>query len=175
VTRSAEAGHNLHMEMRKRAVMLGVAALVLLGTGFVLGRISLGEGPEPRALSPAPVQAASVRVPDVTGLTLGPAVDVLTSLGLRVDEQALRARPDPQTQGAILSQGVPVGSQVDVGETVPLVLSAGPHPHLVVVGGQRRVFVGGTCELMPTVRLCVGGPLFVALVEVWISAPEASV
>lgn len=156
--------------MRKRTVVLGLAGLVLVGGGLVLGRLTLGEGPEPRAQSPPPLQVESVRGPDVTGLALGPAVDVLANLGLHVDLQTLRARPDVQTQGTVLSQGVPVGSEVDAGEIVPLVLSAGPHPHVVVVGGQRRVFVGGTCELMPTVTPtvtpCIGGPLFVALVGV---------
>jgi beta-lactam-binding protein with PASTA domain len=102
-----------------------------------------------------------VRVPDVHGLQLGAAVAVLTSLGLQVEGQSLRARPDAYTRCTVLSQGVSAGSQVGVGETVPLVLSAGPH--LQTVGGLRLVFVGGTCELMPTVTPCVGGLLFVPL------------
>lgn len=150
--------------MRNRSLVLSLMALVLFGSGLVTGRLISGAGPEPRSPSPTRTGATrvvSVRVPDVTRLSLGSAVGVLTSLGLRVNTQTLRARPDSYERGTVLSQGVPAGSRVEVGEIVPLVLSAGLHPH--PFGGRRLVGVGGTCELIPTVIECVGGPLLVPL------------
>lgn len=101
--------------MQKKLLVFVLAALILFGSGVVTGRLVFGRGPEPGATHVRPV-----RVPDVHGLTLGAAVAVLTSLGLKVEGQSLRARPDAYTPlGTVLSQGVSAGSQFEVGETEP--------------------------------------------------------
>jgi hypothetical protein len=150
--------HIVLVAVRKKAAALGAAALVLLGFGIMLNRATLGNGPETAA--PSLAQAGSVRIPDVTGLPLSSAVVALARMGLRVNERDLTARIDPLESGRVLFQEDTVAG---VGETVPLVLSAGPDPHVQVLGGERRVFVGGTCELETGQLICVGGPLYVAL------------
>lgn len=156
--------------MTRKTILIGwLVALLLVGAGFAAGTLAthgikaanppstVGSGPIAPITPTAPVTLA----PDLTGLNLSRAVQVLRSMGLGVG--GLTARQNPLDLGVVLSQGAPPGSRVSIGQEVRLVLSAGPLPFPVMVGGEARVGVGGTCELLwpqPS-RGCVGGPLVV--------------
>jgi len=157
----------------RRTIVLTVSvALAFFGAGLASGRLVYGGRvnsslPSATTVAPAPTHAENpvgVLVPDLSGATLREAVRVLTALGLEVGE--LQARRDPSAEEVVLSQGSSPGSRLDPGQAVPLVLSAGPHPVLVVIGGGRRAGVGGTCDLVVNPHpLCIGGPLFVPFLE----------
>ena len=160
--------------MTRRAIVIAVVVVVGVFTGgLLLGRlISRPESravPEPSAPSTQPSPSESTPgtrpnfVPDLSGLLLSQAVQVLGSVHLATGD--LTARVSPYDRGTVLSQGLKPGSLSAVGE-VALVLSAGPHPDPVVFGGERRAEVGGTCDLLytpgPTLRpACAGGVLYV--------------
>ena len=155
--------------MTRKTILVGsLAALVLIGAGFAVGALSTSgtksAGPRPASAasdgSTAPTASLTL-VPDVTGLHLSQAVQVLKTMGLNVG--GLTARPNPWERGLVLSQGAAPGSRVPLGHEVPLVLSAGPSPPNAELGGHGRAFVGGTCELIwpPPSPACVGGPLMV--------------
>ncbi|MFL5797355.1 MAG: PASTA domain-containing protein [Actinomycetota bacterium] len=165
---------------RRMVVVTVVVALAAFAGGLVSGRVIYGREtravPE-RSVSP-PRSSPTVStpgtkrtapnlevVPDVAGLSLSQAAQVLVSMHLTVGD--LVARADPYESGTVLSQGVRAGS-LAAADRVDLVLSAGPRPRPVLIGGQRSVMVGGTCDLEftpgPTPRpACVGGPLLVPL------------
>ena len=155
--------------MSKRSV-LTAAILVAIGLAFTVGWIVHQPSPS-RLASPStgvPTQTPSRGgVPDVTGLALGEAVRLLGNVGMRVESGSLEARRDAVVEGVVLSQGVPAGTPVGIGQSVPLVLSAGAHPHPISSPGGLAVIVGGTCDLLlnpspsPGPGVCVGGPLFV--------------
>jgi hypothetical protein len=148
-------------------LIVALVALALLGAGFVAGTLANRGTKTARpergpSSSVGPNAFAHVTaVPDLAGLNLSEAVQVLKSMGLGVGE--LTAHRNPWDPGVVLFQGVPAGSHVPLGQEVPLVVSAGPHPSPVVLSGQPRVGVGGTCELLwpPPSPVCVGGPLLV--------------
>jgi PASTA domain-containing protein len=152
--------------MIRRIVSITIAvALVFFGGGILVGR-SLTErgrqtGSAPSASYTSTPSAATV--PNMAGLPLSAAVQVLASVHLRVG--TLEAREDVHLRGFVLGQEIAAGTRAFPGTEVGLVLSAGPRPQPVAIGDRRRVFVGGTCELMaPAGKTCIGGPLLVDLV-----------
>ncbi len=73
---------------------------------------------------------APVPVPDVVGLQFGRAETVLTDAGLRVDKRG-EEYSDAVPDGAVLSVQPAVGTVVERGSTVGVVVSKGPPPVLV--------------------------------------------
>jgi len=142
-------------------LIVPLVAVALLGAGFVAGTLANRGTKRSSSVGPNSVFAQVIAVPDLEGLNLSKAVQVLKSMGLGVGE--LTAHRNAWDPGVVLSQGLPAGSHVPVGREVPLVLSAGPHPSLIGLSGKPRAGVGGTCELLwplPSTG-CVGGPLLV--------------
>ncbi len=80
------------------------------GTKVVL---DVGEGPGP------------VAAPELAGLTLAAAEDVLTEAGLEVGEKDEKPS-ETVPEGAVIEQTPPAGEKIERGNTVDLVLSSGP-------------------------------------------------
>jgi beta-lactam-binding protein with PASTA domain len=79
---------------------------------------------------------ARARVPDLTGLDAVVATERLERMRLT---SRIRYRPDPAPRGRVLATDPPEGEAVDQGETVALVVSAGPDTTAVpAVRGVRR-------------------------------------
>jgi serine/threonine-protein kinase len=93
--------------------LLGLAVLAVFVIAALLGReIFAGGG------------AASVTVPDVTGLTVPQAKEVLTAEGLRLGEQT-QQNDDQVPKGNIIDQSPVDGAQLEEGKAVDVTVSAG--------------------------------------------------
>jgi hypothetical protein len=151
---------------RGRAAVVGVTAASISTCLVVLAVLSNGANERVEAsASPTRTQTSQVVAPNVTGLPLSQAVAVLGTLGLRIDEENLRAIANDSVRGTVVAQDVWPGSRIDAGRAVDLVLSAGLHPHAIPNRG-RLVVVGGTCELMwPSNPHACGEQLMVPLVS----------
>ena len=147
---------------RTVVIVIAFAALVGVGVGLTAGLL-VGRVSSPAARRTFGPVAASVSVPDLRGLSLSQAAQVLGTVGLKVGP--LSARRNSWHPGTVLTQGARPGSFLIKGRKVSLVVSAGSSPQVVQLAGQDRVSVGGSCELIwpPPSPVCVGGPLLVPL------------
>jgi hypothetical protein len=154
---------------RARVAVVGVTAASISICLVVLAVLSNGANERLEAsASPTRTQTSRVVAPNVTGLPLIQAVAVLGTLGLRIDEENLRALVIDSDRGTVFGKEVWRGSRIDAGQAVDLVLSAGLHayPHAIPKRG-RLIVVGGSCDLMwpSNAQACAGGQLMVPLVS----------
>ena len=149
---------------RRFALIIALFVLAGVGIGLAAGLVVGRDGSAANRVTIGPA-AASVSVPDLRGLSLSQAAQVLGSIGLKVG--SLSARRNGWNPGAVLAQGVTPGSLQTKDRKVSLLVSAGPSSHVQLIDGQARVVVGGNCELIwpPPSPVCVGGPLLVRLVH----------
>jgi beta-lactam-binding protein with PASTA domain len=100
--------------------LLFVVVIAVVVGGWVFTRNEKGGDGSPTAST----------APDVTGMRLHDAYITLTDAGLRVGH--LTAEHGDSATGTVVAQGPTL-----TGGTVPLVVSAGPHPH--PIGSERLV------------------------------------
>jgi len=146
--------------------MSRLLAAIAGGLLMALVMVSCTSGSEPTSPSRTPTEQATM--PDLRGLSLVRSVQMLSGMG--TSPGALHASKNDAPIGTVIGQGVAPGTPLGSVGKVPLLLSAGPDPHVNTVAGKRLVGVGGTCELEPPnpsaspgAAPCVGGPLVVPL------------